>query len=311
MCTKCQKSSCGGGCSGGATASNSGNSQEQLANQLAELSSTVAQLQEDTKAFACGHPILLIENKDDIDQFDLDSGLGIDCWDGWAICNGQQHYSKKSKKNILTPNFTDRFIVQAGGQYAIDDQGGLDAVQLTVPELPSHNHGVTDPGHTHDITDPGHLHAISDDMHTHQAVAAPHRHEAHLAMGSHTHNVRDHYQDDARLGAVTAAGIGVVFSLNSDPDLAGSVTIASSNETYDTETTDNGTGGTADGFTDLETVAIEISPAATGIEVLEAFTGIHETELNDTDITINNTGGDVAHENRPPFFACLYVIKLN
>lgn len=306
-CSKCKKSSCGGSCSNGNTASNSGNSMEQLANQLAELSSTVNQIQEDTKFLACGHPIVLIDTQDDIDQFDLDSGLGSGCWEGWGICNGNSYYSKKTKKNFQTENFTDRFIVQALGKYAVGDTGGLEKVQLIIAELPSHNHGITDPGHTHDITDPGHLHAISDDMHTHQAVAAPHRHEAHLEMGPHTHNVRDHFQDDAVLTGANGGG-DVLFLLNTPGP--GQQTIASANETYDTETTDNGTGGTADGFTDLETVAIEISPAATGIEVLEAFTGIHETELADTDITTNNEGGDQEHENLPPYFAAIYVQKI-
>jgi len=309
MCTKCKKQSCGGGC-GGNSASSSGNSTEQLANQVAELAEEIATLTENAKFLLCGHPILLIEHADDINQFDFDSGKGIDCWDGWAICDGQTHYSKIAKKNITTPNFTDRFIVQAGGNYAVDDVGGADSVALTVGQLAVHNHGVTDPGHFHDINDPGHIHPIQDDMHVHQGVSTPHRHSATLAMGTHTHNVTDHYQDDARLGGVTATAIGLVLSLNSDPDLPGSVTIASANETFDTETTDGGTGGTAAGFTDLETVVMVIDPAATGIEVLNALTGIDETESGTTGITINNEGSNEAHENRPPFYAAFYVIKI-
>jgi microcystin-dependent protein len=306
MCTKCSKNSCGGGCGNGNSASNSGNSTEQLANQLAELATTVTQLQADTKAFACGHPILLIENQDDIDAFDMDSGKGSECWEGWAICNGEQHYNAKTKKNITTPNFTDRFIVQALGNYAVGDTGGLDEVTLVTAELPAHSHPVTDPGHEHDIDDSGHIHPIQDDMHTHQAIADPHHHHASLDMGAHTHNYLDHYQDDAVLAGANGGG-GVVFTLNS----GGDTTIASSNETYDNHDTDGGSGGTATGYTDEETQQITNSPAATGIEVLNALTGIDETEQASTGITVGNEGGGQAHENRPPYFAAIYVMKIS
>jgi len=311
MCTKCKKQSCGGGC-GGNSASNSGNSTEQLANQVAELAEEIATLTENAKFLLCGHPILLIEHVDDINQFDLDSGKGIDCWDGWAICDGQTHYSKNAKKNVTTPNFTDRFIVQAGGNYAVDDTGGLDSVVLTIGQLAAHNHGVTDPGHFHDINDPGHIHPIQDDMHVHQGVSTPHRHSAgDLTIGAHTHGYRDTFQDDVNIGFVTAAptpGITTQGFLNSSA--FGEVTVASAAETFSNEVTDGGSGGGVGGFTGLESVVVVIDPAATGIEVLNSLTGIDETENATTGITTNNEGNDEAHENRPPYFACLYVIKL-
>lgn len=305
MCNKCNKNSCTG-CAGTSNSNATGNAQIEAI--LAELQEQIDTLIESTKAFACGHPILLIENANDIVQFNGE-GLGSGCWDKWAICNGETHINPVTKKPFVTPNFTDRFIVQAGGTYAVDDTGGSDTVQLITAELPAHNHGITDPGHTHDIQDPGHNHAVTDPGHTHQAIADPHHHFATLAMGNHTHDVRDYYQDDARLGAITAAGLGVDLFLNNSPDIPGSQTIASSNETYITETTDSGTGGTATGYTDNATQQITLNASFTGVHVDNAFIGITETETEVTDIITNDEGGDQPHENRPPFFAAFYVIK--
>lgn len=289
MCDKCKKNSCGG-CGSGNSASNAGNSVEQLANQLAELSSTVTQLQEDTKAFACGHPILLIENKDDIDQFDFDSGKGIDCWDGWAICDGKQHYSKRAKKNIVTPNFTDRFIVQAGGEYAVDDTGGLKEVQLTISELPAHNHGITDNGHTHDITDPGHNHAITDNGHSHSGSSIPHTHDLSInAVGGHEHST-------GSIG-ITDGGGGTGANVRTSDATPGNATSTEGAHSH---------SGTAD----PSAVGVTINDSPTGIHVDNSFIGITETETKQTGISIINQGGDAPHENRPPYFACLYVIKL-
>lgn len=299
-CSKCKKSSCTG------CPASSSSSSAQTEAILAELQDQIDTLIENTKAFACGHPILLIQNVDDVAQFNSDS-LGTGCWEKWAICDGKTHVNPITKKPFVTPNFTDRFIVQAGGAYVVGDIGGLDSVTLTIPELPAHNHGVVDPGHIHDINDPGHIHPISDDMHVHQAIADPHNHHVSLSMGTHTHNYRDEFQDDVNIGFVTVGPLGTQGFLNSSTP--GEVTVASAAETFETRTTDGGTGGTATGYTDNATQQVTISPAATGIEVLNALTGIDETETGVTGITTSNTGSDMAHENRPPYYSCLYVIK--
>lgn len=43
---------------------------------------------------------------------------------------------------------------------------------LTLSQIPSHSHGVTDGGHTHGLTlsDPGHAHAVGDPGHSHSSV---------------------------------------------------------------------------------------------------------------------------------------------
>lgn len=55
---------------------------------------------------------------------------------GYALCNGQ------SVNGQTTPDLRGRFIVGAGGSYAVKATGGAEYVTLTVNQMPSHNHAV-------------------------------------------------------------------------------------------------------------------------------------------------------------------------
>lgn len=72
----------------------------------------------------------------------------------YHLCNGQDG----------TPDLRDRFVVGSGGTYSHREFGpvynsslslAFSSVKLTIPELPAHNHGITDPGHTHKWGHPG------------------------------------------------------------------------------------------------------------------------------------------------------------
>lgn len=85
------------------------------------------------------------------------SGSIVSIPTGWHICDGTHG----------TPNLEDSFVVGAGNSYAVGSTGGATSNTptitvaghtLTLAEIPSHNHGVTDPGHGHGVTDPGHSH---------------------------------------------------------------------------------------------------------------------------------------------------------
>lgn len=57
------------------------------------------------------------------------SGAIADIPEGFVLCNGTNN----------TPDLRDKFIIGAGGSYAVDDSGG-------------------DPQHTHTFTEDGHVH---------------------------------------------------------------------------------------------------------------------------------------------------------
>lgn len=42
---------------------------------------------------------------------------------------------------------------------------------ITTGQMPTHNHGVSDPGHAHGVADPGHNHGVNDGGHTHSGPA--------------------------------------------------------------------------------------------------------------------------------------------
>lgn len=67
---------------------------------------------------------------------------------GWYLCNGANS----------TPDLRGKFVLGAGGAYAVGATGGAETHTLTVAEMPAHNHGGG--VHNHGITDPGHYHTI-------------------------------------------------------------------------------------------------------------------------------------------------------
>ena len=65
------------------------------------------------------------------------SGSENDIPDGWALCNGQ------TVEGQTTPDLRTRFVVGAGGSYAVGDTGGAETVTLTVDQIPAHKHSIS------------------------------------------------------------------------------------------------------------------------------------------------------------------------
>lgn len=240
-----------------------------LQNEISELKDIITNIETNAKFLLCGHPILQLQEAGDIACFDVSTGLGSKCWEGWAICDGATQKRVNGSGNLVTPNLIDRFPVQAGGLYDVDDTGGENTHALTTAELAAHNHVLNDPGHIHSITDPGHDHFVIDPGHAHTLT---------------TDDPGDHQHDVLNL-PLNVGGVGGAGAIAGDGTFGGSGLSGAHTHTGNTNSVDTN-------------VTVDVNQ--TDITIVSHQTGI----------TMADAGSGTAHENRPPYYALLFVIKL-
>lgn len=254
-----------------------------MKNTVSALTQTLYEIASSTKFLKKTHPILALEHADDIALFDLGTGLGAGDWEGWAVCNGQTYFSTICNKNIITPDLRNNFIVGAGDEYDVDDTGGVKEVTLQISEMPTHNHDVTDGGHTHTMTDGGHTHGITQSPHTHSITDPGHAHDTTVTQAPNFHEF-------------------------SKIETTVNVTTGEGNDVPDTWT-NNTDGYSVSVAVDSETTGISAVNASITISNQSATTGI-TAQSAETGIEIQDKGGSEAHENRPPYYAVLFVMKI-
>lgn len=294
MCKKCGDNGCSG-CNNGVDPS-----------AFLQMRGTLALILAQTK-FLAGHPILALDEPSDIVLFDFTTGQGSGIWLGWAICNGMSYPSPTG--TINTPDLRDRFLTGAYGSYTLGQTGGENTHLLISVEMPITSYAITDPGHTHIVTDPGHTHAITDPGHTHVAVPVAHQHSFTTNPGgAHNHTVTYQYPNAIDVGAITVGPLGVVmYKGGSAPPV--SVSLSDTDSGDRSATTSTSSTFTLSGTTDLTTEVVNISSHITNITINSNTTGI-TNQAAITGISIADTGGDQPHENRPPFYAVLWIKKI-
>jgi microcystin-dependent protein len=144
--------------------------------------------------------------------------------------------------------------------------GGTEAEQLTIAQIPRHNHGVSEDAHGHPIFDNGHTHDPNDPGHYHETDEQP-----------HSHGFSD-------VGAAAGGYAGIQ-------------------------------GNTVNVFEWWNTTLIQavrtglrVLTSGTGITIRSAKTGISLSAAR-TNLTIQNNGGDGAHNNMPPYLTSNWIIK--
>jgi len=173
-----------------------------------------------------------------------------------------------------TPDLRDRFVVGAGSTYAVNATGGANTVTLDATMIPAHTHTFSATTGTESV---GHTHTgtTSDQSvdHTHGGTTAN--------AGEHNHVI------DAVDGGTAGAITGVAgLASRADGSDFGTANAGVHAHSFTT-------GGTSAGHTHTFTSS---DRSVSHTHTLSGTTG-------------NGTGGGLAHENRPPYFALAYIMK--
>ena len=173
-----------------------------------------------------------------------------------------------------TPDLRDRFIVGAGSTYKVKDTGGEATHTLTVNEMPSHNHGFTGTSHSHT----GSLSSAT------AASAGSHTHT--MSGGSSGGYVNIQSLDEEGRKTEEARMYASVSSLHVD----------SVGKEYCVQLPVYGSSGS--------------STTSSGGDHTHSVTGDVTVNYATAGGTVGSTGGGQAHENRPPYFALCFIMKL-
>jgi microcystin-dependent protein len=221
---------------------------------------------------------------------------------GWALCNGANG----------TPNLRNRFIVGAGGNYNPGDTGGSDSVTLNVSQLPAHSHTGTTAsagGHVHSgstASAGAHVHSgstASAGTHSHSgstATAGGHSHSGSTSgVGNHSHSITVYQTNSYQLGNNTAL------------DRSGASTGSTGGAGAHSHSLNIDSAG-------AHTHSLSINSAGDhthSLSINSAGDHTHSLSINSAGdhthtVTVGNTGGGQSHENRPPYYALAFIMRV-
>jgi microcystin-dependent protein len=63
--------------------------------------------------------------------------------------------------------------------------------------------------------------------------------------------------------------------------------------------------------TDSATPAVSVDPAYVGVAITTNTTGITSASSAVTNVTIGDAGSGGAHENRPPYYSLMFIMKVS
>ena len=175
-----------------------------------------------------------------------------------------------------TPDLRDRFVVGAGTTYAVGATGGANTVTLDATMIPAHTHAITASGSTG--TAGAHTHTFSG---TSSGQSATHTHA--VTDSGHSH------VNGAGLTALNGSG-AVNFAYG------GSGGQGANNVSTNSATT---------GIT-IGNASADHTHTYSGTTSAVSAEHTHTVTLS---VSAANTGGGLAHENRPPYYALAFIMK--
>ncbi|MFW5787564.1 MAG: hypothetical protein ACOCV3_04800 [Halanaerobiales bacterium] len=198
----------------------------------------------------------------------------------WALCNGSNG----------TPDLRNRFVVGAGDDYAVGDKGGANNVALTEANLAAHTHGV---GTLVNSSVSDHNHSFSGSS----GSAGSHNHSGSAnSNGNHWHYILNGHRDNAY-------GFSTNQTLSESTGHGGSENY---NLASNTGTANKGRTNTKGDHT--HSLSINSNGAHThSISGSIGNNGAHNHTISGSTAS---TGSGSAHENRPPYYALAYIMKL-
>jgi microcystin-dependent protein len=213
---------------------------------------------------------------------------------GWALCDGTNG----------TPDLRGRFVVGAGGSYAVGANGGAETVTLTTAQIPAHGHSGSASsagGHSHSGS------TGSAGSHSHSMGGAGGHNHTTGSSGSHSHS-----------GSANSAGAHThswFYRTGSNGSMSPGVTSFASSQ-------NSGTTSSAGAHTHSLSInssgshSHSVSSVSNHSHTINS-NGAHThsvsiSTVNDHthNVTVSNTGGGGSHENRPPYYALAYIMNV-
>lgn len=213
-----------------------------------------------------------------------------------------------------------------------------------------HSHSVSDSGHGHNVSDGGHNHGTSGGSHSHNISGGSHNHNVSDPGHAHSYAAGQVWGTAAGGGGNPGAEWGSMYSgasfgsgvnaSNTGINIGGSgnlsincgnanpgININSSNSSISVSSSGTGIslGSNTTGLTmgtDSHTHTITLNAASTGITVTNADAGIGISQTDEatpsitannatTGITALNTGSGSTIDNRPPYYALCYIMRVS
>lgn len=228
---------------------------------------------------------------------------------GWLHCDGASYLvatypllfdaigttynqSGDSFGTFRVPDCRGRALIGSGHGFGLTNRPlgaiiGAEGHRLLVDEMPSHSHQASQSAHNHVITSTPHSHTVVDPGHTHGFTSAPHSHGVNDPGHSHT---------SSNYRQVIVQGLA--------PNALGAELSAAANNSLPLGIFPTTTGVSLQ----PTTVGGTIGASGTGVSTTAAAVSSSVSSANPT-ITINNQGGNSAHNNMPPSIAINVFIR--
>ena len=214
---------------------------------------------------------------------------GIILWNGatstipanFRLCDGQNG----------TPDLRDRFVVGAGGAYSVNATGGSNQVTLTEAQLATHSHG--DGTYGTDVNTHAHgKGTLSNETnnHSHGAgtfEASDNTHSHGITDPGHHHEI-EYSNSDSGDEFIEESGRG---KSGQEPTLGNQTGISINSDTHDHD-------------------VAGVSGSDSHSHTISGSTADH-SHSHDITGASGDAGSSQPHENRPPFYALCYIMKVS